>query len=805
MDMKKRRIVPIPLIVLICGSIGLGYASFRHFSHFNRVVLEKFQGRLWELPARVYARPLELYPGMPLTSPAFEEELKLMGYLQAAHPAGLDTPGKFLRKGNTFRLILRPFRFEDGEASSKKIHMIIRGGKVDFLKETETNAFPDMVRLDPTLIGSFYPRHYEDRVLVTLKKAPPLLLKTLLAVEDQGFYDHHGIEPVAIFRAAMANIRKRRLVQGASTITQQLAKNFFLTNEKTLTRKLNEMFMAIALEKNYGKDEILEAYLNEVYLGQDGKRAIHGFGLASSFHFGKSLDDLRAQEIALLVGLLKGPSYYDPRAHPERALKRRNTVLQIMRDHGLIRIDIADRAIPSPLNVIPDPPKGASRFPAYLDLVRRQLLQEYRDSDLRSAGLRVFTAFDPQVQLAGEKAVTSHIRRLEKRGGVPKGKLQASAVMTSTAGNEVLGMIGGRNFSFKGFNRALDAKRPIGSLIKPAVFLTALSRPERYTLTTSIDDSHIQFQDERGRVWVPQNYDREYHGDTPLYLALAHSYNVSTVRLGMELGLPDVFQTLGKMGFTRDIKPYPSALLGTVEMSPLEVAQIYQTLAAGGFYSPIRAIRSVERPDGVTLQRYSLTVRQSLAPGPVYLLNSILQVVVLEGTAQSVKTFLPEDMGAAGKTGTTNDLKDSWFAGFTGNHLAVVWVGRDDNQSCGLTGASGALQIWGQLMAALPNTPLELPEPQGMEWAVVDAEADMLTDDACENAMTVPFIKGSAPTQIISCPAAGQDVRVQKPEQDVRVQRPEQDVRVQRPEDEEKDETKESALTRWLRRIFKKK
>ncbi len=537
--------------------------------------------------------------------------------------------------------------------------------------------------------------------------------------------------------------------------------------------------MAFALEWNYEKDEILEAYLNEVYLGQDGARAIHGFGLASSFYFGKSVNDLREHEIALLVGLLKGPSVYDPRQYPERAAERRNTVLSIMEDQEIIRIDTAKQVIRAPLDVIADPPKGTTRFPAYLDLVRRQLLQEYREEDLRSTGLRIFTSFDPQVQFAVEKAVTSQISGLEKGRRLPKGKLEISAVVTSTGGNEVLALIGGRNPKFKGFNRALDAKRPIGSLIKPAVFLTALNRPEQYTLITQTDDSYMKIPNGTGGTWIPKNYDRQYHGNIPLYLALVHSYNVATVRVGMEVGLPNVFETLREMGFTRDIAPYPSALLGTVEMSPFEVAQMYQTLASGGFYSPARTIRSVYKPDGASLQCYPLTVKQNLDPGPVYLLNKILQAVVVEGTAKSLKNLISEELDTAGKTGTTNDLKDSWFAGFTGNHLAVVWVGRDDNKSCGLTGASGALQIWGRIMADIPNTPLELPLPEGVEWAVIDAKTGTLTHEMCENAMAVPFIQGSAPTERVSCPGAEEKVKT-----------------------EEKTEKPESAFMRWLKEVF---
>jgi len=779
--MIQNRTRQIFKIAALCLTAALLFAFFHYFSQFNRIVKERLSGRLWEMPARVYARPLELYPGKELDSGTLVQELEASLYLRVTRPADFDSPGKFLWDGNMFRIFCRPFKFEEGESEPRKIHVTLRSGKVDMLEQPDKGAFPELIHLDPVLIGSFYPTHREDRVIVRLRDVSPLLVKALLAVEDRQFYDHYGVNPVAILRAVITNIRKQHLSQGASTLTQQLAKNFFLTNEKTLKRKIDEMFMALALEWNYTKDQILEAYLNEVYMGQDGKRGIHGFGLAASFYFGKSLHNLQAEEIAVLVGLLKGPSLYDPRQNPDKAMKRRNTVLTTMAEQGLIRADAAKLAMEKPIELLKTSPSGESKFPAYMDIVKRQLLQEYKEEDLRSEGLQIFTAFDPLIQSAAEKAVVSQIKAIESGRRLPVGKLEAAVVVTSTEGNEILAAIGGRNPEFYGFNRAADAKRPIGSLIKPAVYLTALQHPEQYSLITLLDDSLLQLRDEKNRLWTPQNYDRQYHGKVPLYLSLAHSYNAATVRLGMALGLKQVFETLQEMGFSREISPYPSSLLGTIEMSPLEVAQMYQTLASGGFFSPARAIRSVYTADGKALQRYPLTVRQNFEPGPVYLLNKILQSVVIEGTAASVLNVLPKKLGAAGKTGTTDDLKDSWFAGFTGDHLAVVWVGRDDNKSCGLTGSSGALQIWGETMAAIRNKPLDLPQPESVEWVVIDPKTGFRTDEVCDNAMAIPYIIGTAPKAFISCPKAAAAEKSKK---------------------EDKPVLKPSAIIRWLKELF---
>ncbi len=738
-------------MVFLVGLGGAGLAFYYYFQGFNRAVLEKFEARLWELPARVYARPLELYPGLILGSDMLERELNLMGYQKISLPGNLDIPGKYNRMGNRFELFCRPFDFGDKKVGSFWLEIKIEDGRVSGLKSRGNYNVPDMVRLDPVLVGSFYPASKEDRILVEMDKIPQLLPKTIISVEDRRFYTHYGVEPKAILRALVVNLKKQEMTQGASTITQQLARNFFLTKEKTWTRKLNEVFMSAALELNYTKDDILEAYVNEVYLGQDGNRSIHGFGLASVFYFGKSIQNLKAHEVALLVGLLKGPSYYNPRKYPDRAINRRNTVLKTMALQGVLSGGQAGEARAMPLGVIKKPTRANSLFPAYLDLVKRQLLKEYREDDLRSMGLRIFTALDPQVQLAAELTVEAQLDRLAVKKGLRKEKLEVSVVVAATGSNEIQALVGGKIPHYNGFNRALDARRPIGSLIKPAIFLTALGHPDTYTLVTRVNDGPVKVPMVDGGNWVPRNFDRKYHGQIPLYLALVNSYNASTVRIGMDMGLAQVLETLQKMGFQRQVAMYPSSLLGSLEMSPLEVAQIYQTLASGGFYSSARSIRTIYRPDGGLVQRYPLAIEQHLDLGAVFLLNKMLQAVVMEGTAKSLEKILPQDLGVAGKTGSTNNLKDSWFAGFTGNRLAVVWVGRDDNQSCNLTGSAGAMQIFGHLMGQIPNQPLALVPPENVEWAVIDANTGFLSDETCPNAMAIPFISGSVPIKSVPC------------------------------------------------------
>jgi len=699
----------------------------------NHQVAKRFKERLWDVPAKVYARPMTLYPGLQLSAKSLGQELELLGYRRLETQEQLTVPGTYTRYHGRFVLNCRPFDFGTQRRPQRRTELTISGGRITRLKTGQRNA--DMAQLDPVLIGQFYPSSMEDRILLTTEDIPALLKKAIVAVEDKNFYSHYGIDFKSIFRAIVVNIRQGRFTQGASTLTQQLAKNFFLSPEKTLKRKLSEAFVAAAIERQFTKEEILEAYINEVYLGQDGARAIHGFGLGAQFYFGKSLEFLSPGEIALLVGMLKGPSVYNPRVHPDRAIARRNTVLGLMADQGLLSSAQLTKSLGRPLGVIPVPRQW--RFPFYLDLVKRRLLEEYREEDLKTIGLRIFTPLDPLVQLAAEKGVADFMAGRNA-------KLEAGVVIAAGATNEIQALVGGKKPEYEGFNRALDAMRPIGSLVKPVVYLSALERPEKYTLVTRISDGPVSLTS-GGRLWKPMNFDKKFHGELPLYQALVHSYNTSTVRLGMDIGLEAVFATMGQLGFKPAEPLVPAMLLGSFEMTPVQVAQVYHTLASGGFYTPSRAINAVYTPDGETLQRYPLRIAQHLDPGAVFLVDKTLQAVVRQGTGKSLSRWLSPDLGIAGKTGTTNDLRDTWFAGFSGNRLTVVWVGRDDNKSTGLTGASGAMQVFGRIMAQIPNTPLVLTPPENIEWAVINSQTGLRTHNNTPEALAVPFIRGSAP------------------------------------------------------------
>lgn len=734
---------------LLLAGLLLTLSVAGYIGYLDWVVRAKFAGKRWELPARVYARPLELYAGLDLTPAELQTELKRLGYRPVRMIA---RPGSYTRAGPVIEVYARAFIFWDGKTPPRRLRIRFAADRVASVSD-EAGHEVGIARLDPPVIGSIYPERKEDRILVRLADVPPQLVRALLATEDRNFYQHHGIDFRATARALWADLRAGALVQGGSTLTQQLAKNFYLSPQRSLGRKLNEALMALLLELHYDKDAILEAYLNEVYLGQDGARAIHGFGLAAHFYYGRPLRELHLAQLAQLVALVRGPSFYDPRRHPERARARRNLVLELMASQGVITPAEAQQAEAAPEHVTAEPPSGVTPYPAFIDLVRRQLKRDYDETDLTTEGLRIFTTFDPRVQAAAEGAVVRVLPRLEARTGAPANALEAAVLVTDPRNGEIQAVVGGRRPRYAGFDRALDALRQVGSLMKPVVYLTALEQRKRYTLATPLDDAPLRVKRPDGKVWVPNNYDRRSHGTVPLYEALANSYNLATVRLGMQVGLSSVEAMLHRLGVQREVSPYPSMLLGATALSPLEVAQMYQTIAAGGFRTPLRAIRAVTTADGVPLTRYDLAVDKAVDPGTDYLVTYALQAVVKEGTARSLPRELADAWQPAGKTGTTDDLRDSWFAGFTGDRLAVVWVGRDDNASTGLTGASGALRVWQALFERTGALPLKPSVPEDVQLARVAVTQGQT--DVCDTVVQLPFIDGTVPASGSVCSKRG--------------------------------------------------
>ena len=725
--------------LLAIGLVALVVLDYR--------LTSRFSGNKWSLPSHVYSRALELYEGLELSRDGLVWELEKLGYRRVAT---LNAAGQYRLQGRRIDVHSRAFEFWDESKATQTFTLTFQGSQLSRLR-TQQGAPLALVRLEPLRIGGIYPAHLEDRLPVRLEELPPLLVEGLIAVEDRNFYQHYGISIRGISRALVNNLRPGSATQGGSTLTQQLVKNLYLSQDRNLLRKGLEAVMALMLEQHYSKGEIIEAYINEIYLGQAGKRAIHGFSMASQHYFNQPLAELELHQIALLVAMAKGASYYDPRRNGERALQRRNLVISQLAEQGLINNAVARKASEQALDISVRPGTRTNPFPAYLDLVKRQLRQDYDEEDLRAGGLRVFTHFDPQIQRHLEAVINTKLPALERQKGLQGKAVEAASLVVKVGTAEVLALAGGRIASFAGFNRALDARRPIGSTIKPAVYLTALERPDDYTLISPISDEPVAIAAEHGETWHPQNFDRKSHGEVSLYQALGQSYNLATARLGMALGLNSIGETLRRLGYEGRLPQVPALTLGAVSMSPFDVASIYHTIAAGGFYSPLASIHSVYSAENQPLKHYPYSVERRFDAGSIHLLQYAMQVVMREGTGRSAYRYLGDDIAVAGKTGTSNDQRDSWFSGFGDDYLAVVWLGRDDNGKMPFTGSSGALQLWSELMAGLKVRPLAFTRPDNIAYHWVDPRLGLLSEEGCEGARYIPFVAGSEPVESIAC------------------------------------------------------
>ena len=718
---------------------GLPYAA-----HLDRLVRERFAGMSYVQPSRVYARPLRLVAGVPLTPDALLQELEAARYREVESPL---QAGSFSRDGASFELVTRPFRGAHGAVPERHLRVSLAKGRVSAVVDADSRRPITDAVVDPARIGTLYGPKQEERRFVRLADVPPLLVAALQAVEDRSFKYHGGLDLFAIIRAAWVNVAAGEVVQGGSTLTQQLVRNVFLDRSRTLARKANEAVLALLIEARYSKQRILEAYVNEVYLGQQGAQAVHGIAAAAEFYFGRELQSLAAHEIALLIGLIQGPSLYDPRRFPERAKARRDLVLKVMEDTGLLEADDRAAAMRAPLGVVAQGALTKNRYPAFLDLVRSQIESDFPDAVLRSEGLSILTTLAPSTQRYAEAAVAERLKAMGAKGA----KIQAGIVVTQTSDGAVEAVVGDRNPGATGFNRALNATRPIGSLVKPFVYLVALAQPQQWSLMSTLSDRTLSLRQPNGRTWTPANVDNTQHGDVALIDALARSYNLATVRLGLEIDVGKVERVLEALIPGADVSPHPSLLLGATDLSPYQMAQAYQYLAADGRPQPLRAVEAVLDADGKPLTRYARPLEQGDLVEAARLVTFAMQHAAKSGTASALGGLGLAHLKAAGKTGTSNDQRDSWFAGYTGSHLAVVWLGADDNSGTGLFGSTGALRVWASLFARLPTTPLALDLSENPLLATVDTRLQRGVDAGCPGARSLPFMRGYEPIGVEDC------------------------------------------------------
>ncbi len=724
------------------AAIGLGLGFMIPYTlYLNHQVSERFGELRWQLPTRVYARPLQLAPGLAMDAATLKTELAAASYQDDG--AGV-RPGTYSHDGGRWRIASRGFQDVTGTIGPSRIEVGLSGGRVASLRDMARRQSIRAARLDPARIATLYGQKQEERRLVELKDVPELLVTGLQAVEDRDFAHHHGIDLSGMLRALFVTVSSGgETVQGASTLTQQLARSGLLGigNERKLSRKFNEIIYALLLEARYDKSTILETYLNQVYLGQRGSQEIRGVAAGAEYWFGRDLRDLSTAQVALLVGIINGPSWYDPRKHPDRARARRDFALAKFHETGLITDDELARAKAAPLGITSAPGStSANRFPAYVDLVRRQLARDYPEDALQGAGLAVMTGMSPSAQAYAEGAVTRTLKSLDSKKRPP---LQAGLVITDVHEGEVRAVVGGRDVTRHGFNRAVEAQRPVGSIIKPFVYLLALAQPGKWSLSSFVDDSPVTVTLDTGKRWSPGNSDGRSHGTVRMIDALAHSWNQATVRVGMQVGperIADLVRTLSGV----QAVPNPSLILGAMDESPYAMAQLYQFLASDGEVQPLHAVRGVVDRDGKVVNRYDK------APAPAQegdaiaarLVTIALQQAVSAGTGRQLVADGLGRLNAAGKTGTSNDSRDSWFAGWTGDHLAVIWVGNDQNQPTGLYGATGAMRVWSSIFARLPSAPLQVSD-KGLDWQWVQGSHS--TDAGCPDARRFAFVAGFAP------------------------------------------------------------
>ncbi len=730
--------VPLALVIL-----AVGLAAW--IVVLERQVTAKWEGRKWNLPSRVYSDAYLLYPGRRIDAGDFETRLRRLGYLEQA--GGVDDPGEYASEDAVWLVYLHAFAYPDGANPPIPIRIEMGGGAIRGLTQARTGETLASAALEPEVIGVIFDQHMEDRTPVDLQEVPPHVVDAILAVEDARYYGHPGIDPIRILGAALANLRAGETVQGGSTITQQLVKNYYLTADRTYERKMKEALMAAILEFKYSKREILEAYLNEIYFGQRGASSIMGIEEASQHYFGKSVREIDLAEAATLAGLIRDPRRYNPAQSPEVARERRDLVLGLMHDQERITDDQLARARGAPLAVRRRDAR-VNDAPYFVDYVLRELADRYPRRLLQSQGLRIFTTLDMGQQIAAREALVEGLAHLED--GYPriarrKGELEGAVVVLDPQTGFVRAMVGGRDYQDSQFNRAEQARRQPGSTFKPFVYLTAFLTPGRWSPASTIEDEPFEVVS-AGQTWSPENYDQTYHGTVTLRNALSQSMNVATSRLALSVGLSRVTRTAKEAGIESRLRPLPSLALGAFEVSPLELASAYATLANGGIRTQPLSILAAVDDGGEVVQHREVSMDRVLPADAVYLVNDMLKDVFDTGTARRSRA-LGYGGHAAGKTGTTNDTRDAWFVGYTTELVALVWVGYDDNGPIGLHGDRAALPIWVEFMkrSGYGDRSPEFPAPRNIVLVEVDPETGELAGPGCPITRFEVFVEGTEP------------------------------------------------------------
>jgi len=759
----RRKRAPLPRWARLSGyailllTFAAGWVTAGWIVELDRVVVSRFEGQRFHVPSRVYSAPTILYPGLDWKLVDLRGILDRLGYRKASSIKRLE-PGQYVWGASRLRIHLHAFEHPSRPEPARDVSVRMTGTRIEDIRALPSGREMGALLLEPEQIGAYYGPNREQRELVIIEEVPPHLIDAVLAVEDQRFESHRGIDPRRIAGAFLANLRAGRVAQGGSTLTQQLVKNFFLTPERTLERKAQEALMALLVEARYEKDEILQAYLNEIYLGQRGATAIHGMGEATRVYFGKPWQELTVAESALLAAIIQSPNGRSPYRDPERAVERRNLVLDLMQRQERIDDAVWQQARDEPLQlaaVTPDP--GDARY--FLDLLRRQLTTVYPADVLTSEGLRIYSTLDRRAQRLAAKALRQGLESLEKRfphlkHEDKKRSLQGCMVALRPQTGEILAMVGGRDYRVSQFDRCTQARRQTGSVFKPFVYIAALEPRggvASHTLASFVDDSPLTVDTPNGR-WEPRNFDREFHGRVPIREALERSFNVATARLAQEVGLRRVMDVAARLGVSSPLPEVASLALGTGEVSPMEIARAYASIASGGIRPELQAIEDLVDGNGHTLDRRRLRFERVLDAGTAYLATSMLEGVAERGTAAGVRsTGLRGPV--AGKTGTTDGEHDLWFVGFTPELVAVVWIGFDEPRSLGVPSSVGALPIWRSFVQELTGGRVRgaFLRPSAVEVVDVDPLSGARALGGCPERRPEFFLAGTVPTE--TCPS----------------------------------------------------
>jgi penicillin-binding protein 1B len=739
--------ITIAFLVLI-GFLGLGL--FLYGWHLAVDIEQRFTARRWSVPSKVYSDTTLLYPGQRINSDLFKDKLEALGYRKVQYQPALK--GELQISPDAITIFLNDLKTPWNNRKGFPVRITLTEGIIKSIIAIENDEAVPILELEPEEISLFFGAERERRQLISIQEVPGHLIHAVLAAEDSRFYQHLGIDFRGILRALFTNLRHGSIRQGGSTLTQQLAKNYFLTPARTLTRKFKEVLISLIIEFKYEKEEILEIYLNEIYLGQKGSVAINGVGEASFFYFGKPVKELGRAEAATIAGLIKAPNHYSPYQDEARCLSRRNFVLNAMHTKGWLSQEDLQADLRVPVKTVGFAVHG-KKAPYFVDYLEQQINTLYRPEDLSSLGLSIYTTLDSQVQAAAENALAKGLERLERmkpelRRDDPAQKLQGAVIVMQPGTGYILALVGGRNYTISQFNRISQARRQPGSAFKPFVYLSGLDKfspsdmlsnqPQTYTVD--------------GKTWEPQNFEPVTRYTVSLRNALTMSYNLATVDLAMKTGLDHIVDTAKKFHFSTPLEAYPSLALGAFEVIPLELARSYCVFAADGVQPYPLSLKGVVDENGKTLEQKHLQIERLIPPQKAFIMNFMLQSVVTAGTARSLKNrgiFWP----VAGKTGTTNDFKDAWFVGYTPDILALVWVGFDNGDSILATGSSAALPIWAELMNSIPRYISEagFKVPPGVEKRTIcDVTGLLANQNECPQPVDEYFLAEKIPTE--HCP-----------------------------------------------------